>query len=155
VSLSFVQITAADADVLAALFSRIRSDPASRGFHPHPFTDEEAKARAAYRGRDCYVLMFCNMDVIGYGLLRGWDEGYEIPSLGIYVVDEHRGSNAAKSLMEHLLHVAKVRGASRVRLRVHPDNARALAFYRKLGWRFLPDMEAGQLVALHEAALKQ
>jgi len=144
-------MTAGDADVLAALFARIRLDASSIHFHPHPFTDDEAKARAAYRGSDFYALMLWGKDVIGYGFLRGWDEGYETPSLGIYVVDAHRGSGAAKALMDYLHRAAKLRGARCVRIRVHPDNARALRFYRKLGYRFLSELENDQLVGLCEA----
>ena len=150
-SLSIAPIAAVDAETLAALFERIRLDPASIHFHPHPFTYDEAKKRTDYRGSDFYALLLWCKDAIGYGFLRGWDEGYEIPSLGIYVVDAHRGHGAAKALMEYLHHAAKLRGASCVRIRVYPDNARALRFYRKLGYHFLSKMENGQLVGLCEA----
>jgi len=150
VSFRIVPVAAADAEILAGLFAQIRSDAAATHFHPHPFTDDEARTRAAYRGSDFYALMFWGEDAIGYGFLRGWDEGYETPSLGIYVAQAHRGTGAARTLMDHLHREARLRGAQAVRIRVQPGNARALGLYRKLGYRFLPETEAGQLVGLLE-----
>jgi ribosomal protein S18 acetylase RimI-like enzyme len=95
--------------------------------------------------RDVYLLARWGARVIGYGLLRGWDEGYEIPSLGIAVHPRFRGQRVGLALM-HVLHaVARLRGASRIRLKVYPDNRRALSLYRRLGYRFR-GVEKGQRV---------
>jgi len=120
-------------------------------FYPHPFTDDAIENIIRTARKDAYYVLAEGGEVLGYGMLRGWDEGYETPSLGIYVVDAHRGSGAAKALMDYLHHAAKLRGARCVRIRVHPDNARALRFYRKLGYRFLSELENDQLVGLCEA----
>ena len=50
------------------------SDGAS--FHPHPLTRESARQLCEYQGRDLYFVAICDSRVLGYGLLRGWDEGY-------------------------------------------------------------------------------
>lgn len=54
--------------------------------------------------------------------------------VGVYVAPGHRGSGLTKALFEAALEWAWGRGAERVRLIVHPDNARARAFYRKAGF---------------------
>jgi ribosomal protein S18 acetylase RimI-like enzyme len=47
--------------------------------------------------------------IVGYGMLRGWDEGYSVPSLGILVRAEACGQGIGKLLMEHL-HLAPASG---------------------------------------------
>lgn len=54
--------------------------------------------------------------------------------VGVYVAPGYRGSGLAKALFDTALEWAWGRGAERVRLLVHSDNARALASYRKAGF---------------------
>ena len=42
-----------------------------------------AKKIATYEGDDLYFLQIKDNEIAGYAMLRGWDEGYTIPSLGI------------------------------------------------------------------------
>jgi len=114
-------------------------------FHPHPFTDEEVKRRAQYSGGDLYYVLVEGNTVLGYGMLRGWDEGYDVPSLGIAMHPSVRGTGLGKVFM-HFLHAAAWRkGASKVRLKVYPENTTAIMLYKKLGYTFQSE-EAGQLV---------
>lgn len=54
--------------------------------------------------------------------------------VGVYVAPEHRGSGLSTALFEAALEWAWREGLGRVRLIVHPENARALGFYRKAGF---------------------
>ena len=81
---------------LRELFVQIQGDLASRHFHPHPFTEEEAEKRCTYTGRDFYGIAFMGHEIAGYGMLRGWDAGYAVPSLGIWLVPEMRGKGLAR-----------------------------------------------------------
>ncbi|WP_318280333.1 GNAT family N-acetyltransferase [Streptomyces griseoloalbus] len=63
--------------------------------------------------------------------------------VGVYVAPGHRGSGLTKALFDAALEWAWGRGAERVRLIVHPENARALGFYRKAGF-----VESGVTVPL-------
>lgn len=145
-SLRIGRICAADGPLVEELFCRIRNDPTARRFHPHPFTDAEALAKALYSGPDLYALLVYEQQPIGYGLLRGWEEGFTVPSLGIYISNSHRGSGAARLLMEYLHLAAKLMGCPAVRLKVYPDNPAAVALYRGLGYRFADGLEEGQIV---------
>ncbi|WP_406729765.1 GNAT family N-acetyltransferase [Streptomyces sp. GD-15H] len=62
---------------------------------------------------------------------------------GVYVRPEHRGNGLTKALFEVALEWAWARGMERVRLIVHPENGRALGFYRKAGF-----VESGVTVPL-------
>jgi len=130
---------------LADFFGALRDAGDDKHFHPHPFTDEEAKRRAQYSGKDLYYVLVEGDKVLGYGMLRGWDEGYNVPSLGIAMHPSARGMGLGKLFM-HFLHAAAWRkGASKVRLKVYPDNTTAVTLYQKLGYTFQAE-EAGQLV---------
>lgn len=63
--------------------------------------------------------------------------------VGVYVRPGHRGSGVTGALFDAALEWAWGRGAERVRLIVHPENARALGFYRKAGF-----VESGVTVPL-------
>ncbi len=135
---------------LAAFFRHLELSGEAARFHPHPFTPEEAAARCRYEGRDYYCVALAAGEVLAYGMLRGWDAGYEVPSLGIAVHERARGLGLGRALMLVLHAEAARRGAPRVRLKVYPDNAAAVSLYRSLGYAFASELEAGQLVGLKE-----
>lgn len=110
-------------------------------FLPHPFTAEHASKIANYSGKDFYAIALYQGKVIAYGLLRGWDEGYEIPSLGISVHPDYRGCGMGLALMYYLQSVAVLRGCYTMRLRVNKSNVQAKNLYEKLGYRFDEDNE--------------
>lgn len=107
-------------------------------FSPHPFTAEVLDRLVLYSGRDLYYVAVEDAVVIGYGLLRGWDEGFAIPSLGIAIHPSVRSSGLGTSLMEFLHVAARRRQADRIRLRVHAGNLSAARLYRRLGYSFEP-----------------
>lgn len=138
---------------LAALFERFAADPATAAFHPHPMTARWAARVCAGDGADLYAAVWradAPGELLGYGMLRGWDEGYEIPSLGIAIEPAQRGQGLGLTMMAYLHAQAVARGAPRIRLKVYPDNAGAVRLYEGLGYRFGDALEAGQLVGILE-----
>jgi len=135
---------ATEAD-LAELFKQIKAAGDDRFFHPHPFDDAAAHDIANYRGRDFYAAGFVGGRLVGYGMLRGWDAGYAVPSLGIVIAPQARGRGFSKPLMLFLHEAARQRGATTVRLKVYPDNLAAIKLYEGLGYAFHGE-ERGQLV---------
>ena len=77
---------------------------------------------------------------IGYSLLTNPDfpEGLaredDLELKRIYLFSRFHGGGMGPALMQVALAEARARGAKRVLLGVHPDNARALAFYRRNGF---------------------
>jgi ribosomal protein S18 acetylase RimI-like enzyme len=126
----FRVVSAHDQESLAEVFADI--DDAF--FRPHPFTPEEAQRLASYSGHDVYALLADNRGPIAYGMLRGWDEGYATPSLGIAVRRTAQGKGFGRQMMNYLHAEARRRGADRVRLRVHPDNVAARRLYESFGY---------------------
>jgi GNAT superfamily N-acetyltransferase len=130
-----------DEELLAEVFA----DMDTTYFRPHPFTPDEARRLASYPGRDVYAILAVDGRPVAYGLLRGWDEGYATPSLGVAVRRSAQRRGYGRLMIESLHAVARARGASRVRLRVHRDNAVARHLYESLGYRYDGE-ERGELV---------
>jgi ribosomal protein S18 acetylase RimI-like enzyme len=86
--------------------------------------------------------------VIAYGLLRGWDEGYDTPSLGIAVSPRSQRNGIGRRLMEHLHDVARARGATRVRLKVYRENTPAVRLYEAFGYSF--EAEGDELIGVRK-----
>jgi [ribosomal protein S18]-alanine N-acetyltransferase len=120
-----------------------------RWFHPHPLDEAGARAACAGATADLHYVLSSGDDILGYGLLRGWEDGYEVPSLGIAVHPDAQGRRLGTLLMHFLHAAARDRGAPRVRLRVHPENNRARRLYERLGYQFGGE-DRGELVALLE-----
>jgi [ribosomal protein S18]-alanine N-acetyltransferase len=120
-----------DADDLGQLLRRI--DPTY--FRPHAMTAEQAALIAHLDGRDLYLLGFAGDEAVAYGMLRGWDEGYEMPSAGIGVRSDVVRMGYGRAMMLALHEAARRRGATRVRLRVSAENVAGQALYRSLGYR--------------------
>lgn len=135
------------ASLLATFFEVVKSSGDDRFFHPHPFDEVHAHRIANYGGQDLYYAVIDDEEILGYGMLRGWDEGYSIPSLGIIIHPNVRGSGLGKMLMLFLHAAALRRGVRHIRLTVYPENTPALTLYRKLGYS-LVECEASQLVGV-------
>jgi ribosomal protein S18 acetylase RimI-like enzyme len=137
------------AEPLGRFFQSIQASTAGEHFHPHTLDRETAARIACYAGDDLYYALVDAGGVLGYGILRGWDEGFDVPSLGIALLESARGAGLGEMLMHFLHGAARLKGAERVRLTVDEANKPALSLYRKLGYAFEP-LEAGRLVGYRE-----
>ena len=126
---------------IAELFEVLAKAREDHFFLPHPLTPEHASVVAGYQGHDFYAIALFKGKAIAYGLLRGWDEGYEIPSLGLSVHPQYRHGGIGLALMHYLHAVAVLRGSEKTRLRVNKENYRAKGLYEKSGYRFEEDNE--------------
>jgi ribosomal-protein-alanine N-acetyltransferase len=124
---------------LAAFLDDLETHGENYFFAPHPKSESYIRDLCDKQKRDIFCLLVSGRKVAGYGLLRGWDEGFEVPSLGIAIHPAVRGRGLGKLLM-HFLHVsAVVSGAVRVRLRVRTSNSLAIGLYTKMGYVFERD----------------
>ena len=139
--MEFRVVSPGDEAILAEVFTQIDAT----FFRPHPFTPEEARRIALRSGHNMYAVMVDGDRAVAYGMLRGWDEGYARPSLGIAVRNDCQGRGFGRLMMGHLHRAAAARGARTVRLRVHADNTRARLLYESLGYQYGGE-ERGELV---------
>lgn len=146
-NLRLVQANQVALDVLADLFESLAAGPDASFFRPHPLTSQAAARIAAYDGHDFYGVATSAEILVGYGILRGWDEGYEVPSLGLAVTPVARRTGVAEWLLSALHDEARRRGATAVRLTVDVANLAAQRLYAKAGYRLVP-YGAGRLVGM-------
>ncbi len=139
---------AADAHALTEFFDALTAACDDRFFHPHALTPAEARRVCSHDGEDLYLVAADGDRVVAYGLLRGWDIGFEVPSLGIAVHPHERGCGVARAFMHYLHATARRRGAPRVRLKVYHDNTPAKRLYESLGYVFAEKGSDGQLIGL-------
>ena len=116
-------------------------------FHPHELSYSGLLREVSNNPKNFYVFFMDIDNVIGYGLLRGWQEEYEIPSLGIMIDITQRGSGVSKNLMLHLESAAQIKGANQIRLTVYKENINAIALYNKLGYIF-SDKNDNELIGI-------
>lgn len=103
-------------------------------------SDQQWRDRAAARGPATYLLAF--QGDMPVGMIGGvFNEAQEFNLIAMWLKPEHRGGGAAAALVEAMKAHALAQGQQRVVLDVAPTNARAAAFYAKLGFRFLPHWE--------------
>jgi len=133
-------------DQLTSIFESIHACGSDKYFHPHPFDKKTAQELCRYKGRDLYFIQTMEKEICGYGMLRGWDEGYTIPSLGIIIHSDHRGRGLGEKFMVFLHEQARKKRAKKIRLKVYPENLSAINLYKKLNYSFV-GKEDGQLLA--------
>lgn len=115
-------------------------------FYPHAFSLPAIEDILANKVLDQYFLAHDIMGATnGYCMLRGWDEGYTTPSIGICVSKSSRGMGVGKSLLAFLLQVAARLGASKAMLKVHRHNIAAIKIYRQFGF-LIEDTHADHMV---------
>ncbi len=134
-------VSPGDELLLAELFDHLDTT----FFRPHSFGVEGAHGITRLTGRDVYVLLVEGDRGIAYGMLRGWDEGYPTPSLGIAVRVERQRQGIGRRMMAELHEIARRCGADRVRLRVHRNNSPARRLYESVGYHYT-GTERGELV---------
>lgn len=140
-SLSIEKLTAADAYELADFFEALAADAYTvRFFHPHPLTGAYARELCSRRkeSRDLYFVARWRRRIAAYSLLRGWDDGYEIPSAGVCVHPGLRNAGLGHVVMSHAVEQARAAGASRIRLSVYKTNRHGVHVWGKFGYIFTP-----------------
>ena len=149
----FRPATPVDEEGLADLFCALAQAGDEHLFHPHPLSHATARTVCLHREDagdgphdEYHVAVEPSADgatesVVGYGMLRGWTEGYETPSLGIAVHPDHRGRGIARQVMDPVHAVAAERRAPRVRLKVYRNNLAAIRLYESLAYEFEPFSE--------------
>lgn len=71
----------------------------------------------------------------GYDLEFGGRDGYLTE---MYVTTEHRGQGIGSAALQRVVELARERGVRALHLTVYPDNAPAVAAYRRAGFRESP-----------------
>jgi ribosomal protein S18 acetylase RimI-like enzyme len=84
--------------------------------------------------RDQYLGFFIRETLVGFFMLRGLDEGYKIPSYGVFISKNYQSYGLAKLSVMHSISFCKLNRIEKLMLKVHPLNTSALKIYRDFGF---------------------
>ena len=107
-------------------------------FTPHKYTKDILINNIC--SIDKYYLMIKSDIIIGYGMLRGYEEGYDIPSLGIMIDKDYRGKGYSKKMI-NFLENETYKTSEKIRLTVFKKNKIAISLYKSMGYVFEDDNE--------------
>lgn len=105
-------------------------------FHPHPFNKSYAEKISGYKGKDFYFIALDKINIIGYAMLRGWDDGYEIPSFGICIHPDSQGRGVGRKMTEYAIDYCKKKKSPKLMLKVYKNNNAAYKLYKGLNFYF-------------------
>ena len=122
---------------LRSFFNAIDNPDYIRYFSPHPFNEENSVRVCSHAGQDLYYAVLLDGEkIIGYGMLRGWDEGYDIPAIGLCILEEYQNIGLGALLLLFLETLARARNCLKVMLKVNKDNEKARKLYETRGYIF-------------------
>lgn len=133
----------------AALSSMLlsQSPEYARFFRPFDFdTDTIANVLASQR-QDVLMGLYWQSQMVGFFMLRGWNEGYDVPAFGILIDENYRGCGLEMLSLETAKIICKLRGATRLMIKMHPDNISSKGVARKTGFvQSGVEAESGNLI---------
>jgi RimJ/RimL family protein N-acetyltransferase len=134
-ALAFRELADADEDALARFLVRNDVPAVTATFTPFPMTAATAASLLSERREDRYYGAFDDTgEIVALSMLRGWDEGYVVPSFGIAVDAGWHGRGLGTRMTAWTVEQARELGAPRVRLSVYDDNPTAQRIYARLGF---------------------
>lgn len=135
-----------DAAALSAMLCA-QSQSYARFFTPFNFDQKTITNLLAARKEDVFMGIYWQSELYGFFMLRGWDEGFDVPAYGVLIDERHSGYALAQLSMRMSKSICKLRGASRIMLKVHPDNAAARMLYEEAKFvRTGVDARSGNLI---------
>ena len=129
------QVQEKDLEALALFLEENDRPEIKRQFHPFPLTSQTARQIASAGQLDRYYVTIVNGKIVGLCMLRGWDEGFEIPSFGVLVDHRHQGLGLSRQMTEFAIAEARRLSCHTIRLSVYASNIRAVQLYESLGFR--------------------
>ena len=126
-----------DSDSAHELFQLLQKENPeySRYFVPFDFDLETIKQKLNNLKADTFWGIFVADKIEGFYMLRGFDEGYEIPSYGVWISKNFTGKGFAKLTVQHAISYCRVNHIKKLMLKVHPDNLVAKKIYEEFGFQ--------------------
>lgn len=131
--INFIELQTKNAKELSELL--IKDDPSYRKyFIPFDFSTETIKNILKNKIRDFYIGIYCGDVLTGFYILRGFDQGYKMPSYGVYVHSSFSRKGLSELSLLHAISTCKLLNIKKIMLKVHPENQIALNLYLKHGF---------------------
>ncbi len=103
-------------------------------FHPFGFEEGSVRTQLERARRDRFWGMREGGKLAGFFMLRGFDEGYERPSFGVFIAESFAGRGLARRALAASIKWCEENGVKEVMLKVYRKNAAALRIYQEAGF---------------------
>ena len=125
------------ADSAKELSDLLQSEPPQymKYFTAFNFNFKTIKDILSKKERDIFFGLFINDKIIGFYMLRGFDEGYEIPSYGVWISSEFAGKGLGKLTLQHAIAFCRINNIKKIMLKVYPQNTSAKVLYENFGFK--------------------
>jgi RimJ/RimL family protein N-acetyltransferase len=132
-----IEIRELQSDNAPTLSALILSAPKDHTKYFTPFSFEEDSIRKIINEavNDKYFGIFIDDELVGFYMLRGFDEGYEVPSYGVWISEKFSGLGLSKLTLQHAITFCKVNSIKIIMLKVHPENIIAKNIYENFGFK--------------------
>jgi RimJ/RimL family protein N-acetyltransferase len=132
-----VEIKELELEQASALSALILDAPKdyTKYFVPFSFEEDSIKKIIGDAVNDKFFGVFINDGLAGFYMLRGFDQGYEIPSYGIWISDKYSGLGLSKLTLQHAITFCKLNGLKKIMLKVHPEHTIAKNIYENFGFK--------------------
>jgi RimJ/RimL family protein N-acetyltransferase len=116
-------------------------------FIPFSFDVGPIRHLLATASRDRYWGIWWGEELAAFFMLRGLDEGHEIPSFGVSVAERFARRGLLRLSLCFAIAWCRLNAIARLMLKVHPDNTVARREYERFGFRYdRTDPSNGHLV---------
>ena len=143
-------VDSGDEKKLASFFKVIKKHNLHNFFHPHPFNLKTAKKIIEISESDksdlYYLVLDKNEQIAGYFMLRGFDEGYSVPSFAIVVHPDYMNRGIGKQVTIVAIKICERLKIGKMMLKVYEDNIVAQKMYRSLNFTFSKSDKKDELV---------
>lgn len=123
----------ADAAEIAALL-QAASPGYSAHFQPFAFDEETVRGQLERARRDRWWGVRTGGKVVGFWMLRGFDEGYERPAFGVFIAERFAGRGLARRALDEATRWCEANGVPEMMLTVSPANTAARRVYDEAGF---------------------
>ncbi len=91
-----------------------------------------------------------SIEMVGFYMLRGLDEGYRNPMYGVFISHRYSGKSLGRFSLAHAECFCQLNQYHTLLLKVNPDNVRAKSLYESLGFRFLREDDLNKNLVLYK-----
>ncbi len=132
-SLEIKKLTRNQADSLTELLQSSEKEY-TQYFIPFSFDFETILKILSNAVNDQYYGIYIETKLVGFYMLRGLDDGYEIPSYGVWIAKEFSSNGLSKLTLQHAISFCKINRIKKLMLKVHPENFKAKKVYEDFGF---------------------
>ncbi len=124
-----------DFEALSLFFRKNDVPEVRKHFHPFPQDEESAIRISRTLYLDRYYNAILQEQIIGLCMLRGWDQGFQIPSFGVMIDLDFCRRGLGRWMTEFAIAEARNLSCPAVRLSVFESNSAAMKIYLSLGFQ--------------------